>query len=134
MHADICAEPFCLGPVEAQDVRRHRHDEAVTRPRRQEDLPRGVEATRHPEWLPQSSTRHARRRSRFRLSGKLIKGQRFGGVPDEWVVIEEVDRAAALAERILGAPDGAPLFSNVGISQRIKGLRAWLKNSGLGAH
>ncbi|MFJ1883578.1 MULTISPECIES: hypothetical protein [unclassified Streptomyces] len=44
---------------------------------------------------------------RFRLSGKAIKNKRFGGAPDEWVVVEQVDRAIALAERLVGRPRGA---------------------------
>ncbi|CAO0837553.1 Integrase OS=Streptomyces microflavus OX=1919 GN=Smic_07850 PE=4 SV=1 [Streptomyces microflavus] len=40
--------------------------------------------------------------TRYRLAGRLIKGQKLGGVPDEWVVIEDVHRAVALAERLLG--------------------------------
>ncbi|MFD8259564.1 hypothetical protein ACFV19_11580 [Streptomyces griseoluteus] len=71
---------------------------------------------------------------RFRLSGRLIKGQKFGGTPDEWVVIEEVDRAAALAERLVGRSGDKPLFSNVGLGERLKRLRKWLKSTGLGAH
>lgn len=70
---------------------------------------------------------------RFRLAGRIIKGKKLGGVPDEWVVIEEVDRAAALAERITGGPKGAPLFSNVGVTPRLERLRSWLKSTGLGA-
>jgi hypothetical protein len=37
---------------------------------------------------------------RFKLAGKLIKRQKFGGVPDEWVVIEQVHRAVELAEQL----------------------------------
>lgn len=44
---------------------------------------------------------------RFRLSGKAIKNKRFSGAPDEWVVVEQVDRAIALAERLVGRPRGA---------------------------
>lgn len=69
---------------------------------------------------------------RFRLAGRIIKGKKLGGVPDEWVVIEEVDRAVALAERITGGPKGAPVFSNVGITPRLERLRSWLKSCTLG--
>lgn len=69
---------------------------------------------------------------RFRLSGKVIKNKRFGGVPDEWVVVEEVDRAITLAERLLGSPArGTALFGNVGISVRVDTLRKWLERTGL---
>jgi integrase len=39
-------------------------------------------------------------RVRYRLAGKLIKGQGLGGLDDEWVVVEEADRAVALAEQL----------------------------------
>lgn len=62
---------------------------------------------------------------RFRLAGKLIKGQRWGGVPDEWVVVEEVDRAVALAERLLDAPTGQPLFGKADVNLTVSILRRW---------
>lgn len=68
---------------------------------------------------------------RFRLSGKVIKNQRFGGAPDEWVVVEQVDRAIALAERLVGRPRGAALFGNVDLTVRVRTLRAWLERTGL---
>jgi len=71
---------------------------------------------------------------RFRLSGKLIKGKGFGGVPDEWVVIEEVDRAIAIAERLVGLAEGEALFGNVGITTKVKTLSTWLVRTGLGEH
>lgn len=63
---------------------------------------------------------------RFRLASKLIKHQRFGGIPDEWVVIEQVDRAVAMAERLTGAAPGQPLFGAVLIGTSYCNLRAWL--------
>ncbi|MFE7402882.1 hypothetical protein [Streptomyces sp. NPDC057557] len=71
---------------------------------------------------------------RFRLSGKVVKNKRFGGVPDEWVDIEEVDRAIALAERLLGRPRGAALFGNVDLTVRVRTLRNWLERTGLRTH
>ncbi len=68
--------------------------------------------------------------TRFRLTGRLVKGQVFGGVPDEWVVIEEVDRAVALTERLLDRPAGEALFPSVDLSARVKHLRGWLERSG----
>lgn len=59
---------------------------------------------------------------RFRLSGKVIKHQRFGGIPDEWVVIEDVDRAISLAERLVGRPRGSALFGNVDLTVRVRSL------------
>lgn len=63
---------------------------------------------------------------RFRLASKLIKHQRFGGVPDEWIVIEQVDRAVALAERVTRAGPGQSLFGAVLIGTSYNNLRAWL--------
>jgi hypothetical protein len=40
--------------------------------------------------------------ARHRLAGTLIKGQPLGGAEEEWVVIEQVDQAVALAERLSG--------------------------------
>ncbi|MFD6802568.1 integrase [Streptomyces cyaneofuscatus] len=67
---------------------------------------------------------------RFRLAGRLIKRQRFGGIPDEWVVVEQVDRAVALAERLTGRADGEALFGTVGITGRLRNLRNWLERTG----
>ncbi|MFF2128719.1 hypothetical protein ACFVW1_25680 [Streptomyces olivochromogenes] len=67
---------------------------------------------------------------RFRLASRLVKGQVFGGVPDEWVVIAEVDRAVALAERLLDRPAGEALFPAVDLSARTKHLRGWLERTG----
>ena len=63
---------------------------------------------------------------RFRLASRLIKHQRFGGVPDEWVVIAQVERAVALAERLTGAAPGQPLFGKVLIGTSYHNLRSWL--------
>ncbi|MEU9183397.1 integrase [Streptomyces sp. NPDC048484] len=67
---------------------------------------------------------------RFRLASRLIKGQKFGGVPDEWVVIEQVDRAVALAERLVNRPAGEALFGTIDLSGRLKNLRGWLERTG----
>ncbi len=63
---------------------------------------------------------------RFRLASRQIKHQRFGGIPDEWVVIAQVDRAVALAERLTGAAAGQPLFGAVLIGTSYANLRSWL--------
>lgn len=67
---------------------------------------------------------------RFRLASRLIKGQKFGGVPDEWVVIEQVDRAVALAERLVDRPAGEALFGTIDLAGRLKNLRGWLERTG----
>ncbi|MFJ9508674.1 hypothetical protein ACIRPZ_33405 [Streptomyces anulatus] len=67
---------------------------------------------------------------RFRLAGRLIKFQKFGGIPDEWVVIEQVDQAIALAERLVGRPPGGALFNTIELHSRLTNLRNWLEKSG----
>lgn len=67
---------------------------------------------------------------RFRLASRLIKGQKFGGVPDEWVVIEQVDCAVALAERLVDRPAGEALFGTIDLAGRLKNLRGWLERTG----
>lgn len=62
---------------------------------------------------------------RYRLAAKLIKGQPFGGVPDEWVVIEEVHRAVALAERLTDAGPGEPLFGTASVGSFVDQFRRW---------
>jgi hypothetical protein len=67
---------------------------------------------------------------RYRLASRLIKHRSFGGVPDEWVVIEQVDTAVALAERLTARPHGEALFGYIDVSARIRKLRAWLEKTG----
>ncbi|MEU0097197.1 integrase [Streptomyces sp. NPDC006267] len=68
--------------------------------------------------------------TRYWLAGRLIKGQKLGGVPDEWVVIEDVHRAVALAERLLATPPGAALFNTVALSFGLTRMRKWLEETG----
>ncbi|MGW5155765.1 hypothetical protein ACWEPN_09815 [Nonomuraea wenchangensis] len=63
---------------------------------------------------------------RYRLASKVIKGQRFGGKPDEWVVLAEVDRAIALAERLTWNGEGEPIFGHFAFHSRYAGLRAFV--------
>lgn len=64
---------------------------------------------------------------RHRLASKIIKGQPFGGVNDEWVVTEEAYRAAALAEQLHADPhEGDPLFTADVFRYRYQHLRAWV--------
>lgn len=99
-------------------------------------LTAALSGMRHSELLEiEAGCRHPAReipggRRRFQLAGRLVKGQAFGGVPDEWVVIEEVDRAVALAERLLNRPDGEALFPTIDLSVRVKSLRHWLERTG----
>ncbi|MBF6302943.1 hypothetical protein IU459_36325 [Nocardia amamiensis] len=63
---------------------------------------------------------------RFRLASKVIKGRRFGGEDDEWIVVAEVDRAVALAEQLSGAEIGEPLFGAMVFHTRYPRLRSWV--------
>jgi len=64
---------------------------------------------------------------RYRLAGKLIKGQPLGGVQDEWVVIQPVDEAVGLAEQLHGNPDqGALLFGRFAFDIRYQWFRVWV--------
>jgi hypothetical protein len=78
--------------------------------------------------LPVAITPAAGRR--YRLASRLIKHRSFGGVPDEWVVIEPVDTAVALAERLTARPHGEALFGYIDLSARIRQMRAWLEKTG----
>ncbi|MFE0055300.1 integrase [Streptomyces sp. NPDC059003] len=69
-------------------------------------------------------------KTRYRLAGRLIKGKGMGGVPDEWVVIEEVHRTVGLAERLTGKTVGSALFGEIALSMRLNRLREWLEETG----
>jgi hypothetical protein len=76
---------------------------------------------------------------RYRLAGKLIKGQEWGGVADEWVVIEPAYRAVELAIRLtraktwLAAPRSREsLFGRYNLAKRFRSFRRWV-NSPAGA-
>lgn len=65
--------------------------------------------------------------TRYRLAGKLIKGQGPGGTDDEWVVVGEVDRAVALAEQLCDdTTPGAPVFGPFAFGSRYPRFRAWV--------
>jgi hypothetical protein len=73
------------------------------------------------------SRAHAPGLVRYRLAGTLVKGQPLGGVHDEWVVIEPVAQAVALAEQLLDDPmPGAPLFGRFAFRVRYQWFRAWV--------
>ena len=66
---------------------------------------------------------------RYRLAGKLIKGQPLGGTADEWVVIPEVDQAIAVAEQILALDRREPgdlLFGRYVFFDRFRHFRKWV--------
>lgn len=65
--------------------------------------------------------------TRFRLVTRKIKGEEFGGVEDEWVVIDEVQRAIGIAETLTAAAPGQRLFTLEcnNSNSRYKALRRW---------
>ena len=64
---------------------------------------------------------------RYRLTGKVIKGQPLGGTQDQWVVIEPVYRAVELAEQLHDDPrDGAPLLGRFAFRVRYQWFRDWV--------
>ena len=64
---------------------------------------------------------------RYRLASRVVKGQPLGGVADEWVVIEEVYRAAELLERLHdNAQPGAPLLGRFSFDVRYQWFRSWV--------
>jgi hypothetical protein len=65
--------------------------------------------------------------ARYRLAGKLVKGQPLGGTRDEWVVIEPAYQAAGLAEQLHDAPAGGGLlFGRIAFNVRYKWFRNWV--------
>ncbi len=67
--------------------------------------------------------------TRYRLAGKLIKGQGPGGTADEWVVVPEVDRAVALAEQLRDDTSAeAPVFGRFGFPERYHSFRTWVNS------
>jgi len=64
---------------------------------------------------------------RYRLAGKLVKGQPLGGTRDEWVVIEPAYQAAELAGQLHDDPaDGSLLFGRIAFAVRYKWFRNWV--------
>jgi hypothetical protein len=64
---------------------------------------------------------------RYRLAGKLIKGQPLGGTRDEWVVIEPACQAAELAGQLNDSPaDSTLLFGRIAFAIRYKWFRNWV--------
>ncbi|MET9454585.1 hypothetical protein ABZY05_05755 [Streptomyces canus] len=65
---------------------------------------------------------------RHRLVSKVVKGRAWGGERDEWVVIEEVARAVALAEELTEAAPGEALFGRFQNFDNgpVRWLRQWV--------
>lgn len=69
--------------------------------------------------------------ARYRLAGKLIKGQPLGGARDEWVVIQDAYDAAGLAEQLHDNPqDGELLFGRFHLQSRYQWFRDWVNGPG----
>jgi len=70
--------------------------------------------------------------ARYRLAGKVVKGRRWGGERDEWVVIEPVYRAIGLAEQLAAGTPARSLFSWFSStrfrSERYEALRGWVNS------
>jgi hypothetical protein len=65
---------------------------------------------------------------RHRVTTRKIKGERFGGTEDAWVVIDDVHHALGVAESLTDAPDGNLLFaadSNTSM-RRYLSVREWV--------
>ncbi|MFE2727564.1 hypothetical protein [Kitasatospora sp. NPDC059327] len=65
---------------------------------------------------------------RFRLGGKLIKGQDLGGVDEQWVVLEPAYRAVQLAARLTRASTGQSVFSTSPMDHAYRWLRDWVNS------
>lgn len=78
----------------------------------------GMRASELAELMPgcRRTTELAGGLTRYRLAGKLIKGQPLGGVRDEWVVIEPVHTTIALAEQLHTGSRDASLFGRATFS------------------
>jgi hypothetical protein len=64
---------------------------------------------------------------RYRLAGRLIKGQPLGGTRDDWVVIEPAYQAAELAGQLHDDPAaGELLFGRIAFTVRYKWFRNWV--------
>jgi integrase len=65
--------------------------------------------------------------TRYRLAGKLVKGQPLGGTRDEWVVIEPACQAVELAEQFHDDPSGDTLlFGRIAFTIRYQWFQNWV--------
>lgn len=63
--------------------------------------------------------------SRYRLTSKVVKGQDVGGLPDEWVVVEEVHNAIGLAESLSDPGNEGYLFGRPKVALYVESFRRW---------
>ncbi|HET8658822.1 MAG TPA: hypothetical protein VFM55_07460 [Micromonosporaceae bacterium] len=79
------------------------------------------------------TTRHGPDLVRYRLISKVIKGQPLGGIDDEWVVVEQVDQAVAMAEQLnSGAGTNALVFGRFAFDMRYGKFRDWVNGPAAG--
>jgi hypothetical protein len=65
--------------------------------------------------------------TRHRLAGTLIKGQPPGGTDEEWVVVEQVDQAVALAGQLSAQNQpGSPVSGRFSFSPRYRWFCEWV--------
>ena len=75
------------------------------------------------------STTHGEGMLRHRLVSKITKGQPMGGTEDEWVVVEQVDQAVALAEQLASDETGdALVFGPFAFPIRYWKFRDWVNS------
>jgi hypothetical protein len=76
---------------------------------------------------------------RYRLASKRIKGEEWGGVPDEWIIIEPGFRAVDLAAKLVGTSPNLSGFTSSGPDESVFGrysfaaapiqqLRSWVNS------
>jgi hypothetical protein len=63
---------------------------------------------------------------RFGLTSRRIKGEPWGGSPDEWIVIEPAWRAVELATQLAGIADGERIFGRFQFVSRMRVFRRWV--------
>jgi integrase len=93
---------------------------AVTGMRASELMELRIGCRRPPEQIAPGLVRH-------RVASKVVKGQPLGGTADEWVVVDAVDRAIALAEQLhTTGEQGALLFGRFAFDIRYEWFRNWV--------
>lgn len=67
---------------------------------------------------------------RFKLAGLMIKGRKFGGTAEEWVVIEQAYRAVQLAARIFAGDAITAVFGKRPVADSYSKFRTWVNGPG----
>jgi integrase len=74
------------------------------------------------------TTSHGPGLVRHHLTGTITKHRPPGGTPDEWVVIEQVDHAVAVAEQLALIADRDLIFGRFYFNKRYDRFRAWVNS------